>query len=378
MRPVPAPERLCEVACRFDFYGDLCTVTPYGSGHINDTYRVDVNQAGTAVSYILQRLNTDIFRDPAAVMRNIQLVTEHLAKRLGERGVPDVSRRTLTLVPTRDGRIWLNEPDGVWRMYLFITGARTYDQIEHPRQAEAAAAAFAEFQRDLADFPPRSLAETIPDFHHTRRRFETLKTAIREDCVGRAARVGPEIEFALAREPIVDTLLNARAAGRLPDRVIHNDTKLNNVLLDDVTGAGVCVIDLDTVMPGLVHYDFGDMCRTATRPTPEDETRLERVAMRREMFEALARGYLSRAAPFLLPAEVEWLAFSARLITFEIGIRFLTDYLLGDVYFKIRRPDHNLDRCRVQFRMVESFEANESWMQDVIAQLWRTYRGESS
>jgi len=371
VRPPPPPDRLREIVGRFRISGDVGDIRPYGSGHINDTFVVEVDQAGAPVRYILQRLNTDVFRDPAAVMRNIGRVTRHLADRLRRAGVRDASRRALTLVPTLDGADWLDEPDGAWRVYLFIERARTYDQIEHPGQAEAAARAFARFQLELADLPVGSLAETIPDFHHTRRRFEALREAVRADPLGRASGCRPEIEFAFAREGIVDTLLDARAAGLLPDRVTHNDTKLNNVMLDDATGEGVCVIDLDTVMPGLVLYDFGDMCRTATRPTPEDERDLGRVRMRPDMFEVLARGYLSAAADFLLDAEVERLAFSARLITFEIGIRFLADYLLGDVYFKTHRPGHNLDRCRVQFRMVESFEANEDRMREIVDALWR-------
>lgn len=366
-RPLPPPERLRDIVAKFALFGDIGPVAPYGSGHINDTFAVEVRQAGAPLRYILQRLNTAVFRDPAAVMRNIKRVTSHLAARWRRHGVADASRRTLTPLPTRRGDLWMDEPDGAWRMYLFIEGARTYDQIETPLQAAAAARAFGEFQLQLADLPPAELAETIPGFHDTPARFAALKAAIEADEVGRAATAGPEIEFAMARASIVGRLLAEQAAGRLPLRVTHNDTKLNNVMLDDATGEGVCVIDLDTVMPGLVLYDFGDMCRTATRPTPEDEQDLERVVMRRDMFAALVDGYLAAAAGFLVPAEAELLAFSARLITFEIGVRFLTDFLRGDVYFKTRRPNHNLDRCRVQFRMVRSFEENEAWMADTVA-----------
>lgn len=369
-RPTPPPERLRELAAGFRIHGDVLGVEPYGSGHINDTFCVRVEQAGAPLRYVLQRLNTDIFRDPTAVMLNIARVTEHLAAQLRREGVRDASRRALTLVPARDGALWRNEPDGAWRCYLFIERARTWDAIESPAQAAAAARAFAEFQRRLADLPPPPLADTIPGFHDTPRRFCALQAAIQADPHRRAAKAMPEIEFARARAQIVDRLERARAEGRLPLRVTHNDTKLNNVMLDDATGEGVCVIDLDTVMPGLVHYDFGDMCRTATRPTPEDETDLARVRMRRDMYEALVSGYLEGGAGFLTEAEVDLLAFSARLITFEIGIRFLTDFLEGDAYFKTRRPGHNLDRCRVQFAMVRSFEENEDWMQQMTREAW--------
>jgi len=359
-------DRLRKTAEQFQLYGDLVEIVPYGRGHINDTYLVTVNQAGRPVRYILQRLNTDVFPFPAAVMDNIARVTAHIARKLADEGCPDPSRRTLTMVPCRDGRRWLDAPHGAFRCYLFIEGARTFDQVETVQQAEAAARAVGRFQQQLADFPLDQLAETIPNFHHTRNRFEAFRRAWTTDPVGRAGHCRPEIEFALAREPIVDVLLREEASGQIPRRVTHNDCKLNNVMIDDLTGEGLCMIDLDTVMPGLVLYDFGDLCRTATRSTLEDEVQLERVQMRREMFEAIVHGYWFTAGTFLTRAEITWLAFSARLITFEIGLRFLTDYLEGDVYFKTRRPGHNLDRCRVQFRMVESFEHHAAWMEELV------------
>ncbi|MCX7818415.1 MAG: aminoglycoside phosphotransferase family protein [Kiritimatiellae bacterium] len=369
-RPSVSPTRLRELASGFHIYGDIVSIEPYGSGHINDTFCVRVDQAGTPVRYVLQRLNTEIFRNPAAVMDNITRVTAHLAAQLQQEGAPEASRRTLTLVPARRGGVWCDEADGAWRCYLFIERARTWDEVQSPAQAAAAARAFAEFQRRLAGLPPPPLAETIPGFHDTPRRFRALQAAIAADPHNRAARAREEIAFALAHEAIVDRLERARADGRLPVRVTHNDTKLNNVMLDETTGEGICVIDLDTVMPGVVLYDFGDMCRTATRPTAEDERELARVRMRRDMYEALVRGYLEGGAAFLTAAEVELLAFSAQLITFEIGTRFLTDFLEGDVYFKTRRPEHNLDRCRVQFAMVRSFEENAEWMQRATLDAW--------
>ena len=352
------------IAREFDLLGEFLGAEPYGSGHINDTYRLTFQQAGVPVRYILQRINHHIFRNPDALMENVQRVTEHLAAKV--KGQIDASRRVLTLVPTRSGRGWHVDPDGNhWRVYLFIEKGRTFDAVESPGQAFQAAKAFGEFQGLLADLPAPRLHDTIPDFHHTPKRFEALVAAIRADAAGRAKLCKPEIEFALAHESMTGVLLNAN----LPERVTHNDTKLNNVILDEATGEGLCVIDLDTVMPGLALYDFGDMVRSTTSPAKEDERDLSKVAMQFPMFEALLRGYLAAAGGFLTPEEKELLAFSGKLITFEVGIRFLTDFLAGDVYFKIHRDGHNLDRCRTQFRLVESIEQQEGPMNNLMRQI---------
>jgi Ser/Thr protein kinase RdoA (MazF antagonist) len=232
------------------------------------------------------------------------------------------------------------------------------DVVESPAQAFAAAQAFGQFQKLLTDLPAPRLHDTIPDFHHTPKRFAALEKFVAADTGNRAALAKPEIEFALRHQAICGVLLDAQ----LPERVTHNDTKINNVLLDDATGEGVCVIDLDTVMPGLALYDFGDMVRTTTSPVKEDERDLTKVTMQFPMFEALVRGYLASASAFLTPAEKQQLAFAGKLITFEIGIRFLTDFLAGDPYFKIHREEHNLDRCRTQFKLVESIEQQEAQM----------------
>ena len=259
-----------------------------------------------------------------------------------------------------------DEAGNYWRCYLFIEKARSYDQIESAQQAFQAAKAFGAFQGLLADLPAPRLLDTIPDFHHTRRRFDALLAATQADACNRAAGVKREIQFCLEREEIVDVLLTLQARGLIPERVTHNDTKLNNVMIDDATGEGICVIDLDTVMPGLGLYDFGDLCRSGTRPTVEDERDLSKVEMRQDLFEALVRGYLASAKDVLNATEKDYLSFSAKLITFEIGIRFLTDYLQGDRYFKTRREGHNADRTRVQFKMVESFERHEEAMHRVV------------
>jgi hypothetical protein len=365
--PSQPPVDLAGVAGRFALYGRFVAGSAYGSGHINDTYAVTFDQGGVPVRYICQRLNGRVFKDGAGLMENIRRVTAHLAGKV-EAG-REASRRVLTLVPARDGRVWWRDPEGAfWRCYLFIEKARTYDLVENPRQAREAARAFGEFQGMLVDLPGPRLHETIPGFHDTRRRFGAWQRAVAADRHNRAHAARDEIAFALAREPIVDVLAALFARGEIPERITHNDCKLNNVMLDDVTHEGVCVIDLDTVMPGLALHDFGDMVRTATSAAAEDEPDLRKVGLRLPVYEALVGGYLG-AADFLNAAERAHLAFSGKLVTFEIGLRFLTDYLEGDVYFKTSRPGHNLDRCRTQFALVRSLEAQEAALQAVLDRL---------
>jgi aminoglycoside phosphotransferase (APT) family kinase protein len=254
---------------------------------------------------------------------------------------------------------------GYWRAYRFIEGARAYDTVESSQQAYQAARAFGEFQKMLVDLPAPRLRDTIPDFHNTPKRFVAFEQAVAADESNRAVNARAEIEFAFAHQPMVGVLLEAN----LPERITHNDTKFNNVLLDNATGEGLCVIDLDTVMPGLALYDFGDMVRTTTSPAMEDEQDLSQVTMQFPMFEALARGYLSSAGCFLTKEEKTHLAFAGKLITFEQGIRFLTDYLAGDRYYKVHRDRQNLDRCRTQFKLVESIEQQEEQMTLLIGKL---------
>ncbi|HWD91303.1 MAG TPA: aminoglycoside phosphotransferase family protein [Verrucomicrobiae bacterium] len=349
------------VAGRFQICGKFLGAESYGSGHINDTYRVRFDQAGTTTRYILQRINHDVFKQPVLLMENIQRVTAHLAKKLA--GRPDVSRRVLTLIPEQEGVCYHRDEQGnYWRAYLFIEKARSYDAVENPRQAFEAAKAYGNFQKLLADLPAPRLHDTIPDFHHTPKRFAALTRAIESDSCNRAAEAKSEIDFALKRASMTDALIRAA----LPERVTHNDTKFNNVMLDDETGEGICVVDLDTLMPGLALYDFGDMVRTATSSTKEDERDLTKIKMQFPMFEALARGYLAAAGGFLTPAEKKLLTLSGKLITFEIGIRFLTDFLEGDTYFKVHRKGHNLDRARTQFKLVESIEEQEQPMNELV------------
>lgn len=350
----------------FRAWGDLVHAKPYGSGHINDTFKVTLNMAGAHVHYLLQRINHQIFRDPASVMDNILRVTNHLKMKLAAEGCPSVTRHSLSVVMTHDDLPFHRDPEGNWwRMYLFIEGASTYDKVDTAQQAFEAARAYAKFQRALADIPTPRLHETIPNFHNTPMRLAALRTAFQRDTCNRAREIQPEIDFVERRASQCGRLMELHASGEIPERITHNDTKLNNVMLDDKSMAGVCVIDLDTVMPGLALYDFGDMVRSATASAHEDERDLSKVFMRADIFAALARGYLSEAT-FLTKAERDSLVFSAQLITLTIGIRFLTDYLQGDTYFKVKRPGHNLDRCRTQFKMVESMEQQTDAMEHIV------------
>jgi hypothetical protein len=359
-----SPVDLREIATAFLLYGDFIGGAPYGSGHINDTFAVRFDQAGKPVRYIFQRINDRVFKDVPALMENVQRVTAHAAMRARATVGGNAARRALTLVPTRDGNAFHRDAQGgFWRCYLFIENAQTYDRVENPRHAFEAARAFGEFQRMVVDLPGPRLHETIPNFHHTRNRFEALKRVIAADPLGRAAQVQPEIDFALARESMGDVLLNLHARGEIPERITHNDTKFSNVMLDHATSEGVCVIDLDTVMPGLALYDFGDLVRSATNSVAEDERDLSKATMRMPIYEGLVAGYIASTGRFLNAAERTHLTFSGKLITFEIGVRFLTDYLEGDTYFKVKRPEHNLDRCRNQFALVRSIEQQESAMQ---------------
>ncbi|MFT6794775.1 MAG: hypothetical protein ACJAR1_002791 [Rubritalea sp.] len=359
---------LAAVANLFDLRADFVSAAPYGSGHINDTYCAYYDQAGLRIRYIHQRINHSIFTDPVALMENISRVTEHALAKLKSKENAEAYRRTLSCIPAMTGKPYAIDAVGnYWRTYPFIERARTYDILKTVAQAEEAARAFGEFQKLGADLGGEPLAETIPDFHNTKVRFQNLKNAIAEDPHGRAAGVQTEIDWFLAREEEGSKVVNLIDAGKLPMRVTHNDTKLNNVMLDDISGEGVCVIDLDTTMNGSAVYDFGDMVRTATSPVAEDEVDTSKIHMRIEMFEALVKGYLKSANVFLTDRERSLLAFSGKLLTIECGTRFLADYLMGDIYFKIHKDGHNLDRTRSQIALAESIENQMSAMEAVVA-----------
>jgi hypothetical protein len=362
-----APHDPANAAAAFQLSGRICDVVTHHQGHINDTFIVTADAGGPPLHYVLQRINHAIFKDVAALMENIQRVTAHLAKRLAESQSADARRRVLTVIPANDGRPFhRDEQDNWWRCYECIERVRSYDIIEHPRQAAAAAKAFGEFQTLLADLPGGRLHETIPFFHDTRRRFDHLRRVVDSDPCNRAGDVREEIAFALEREEMVDVLLELARRGAIPERITHNDTKLNNILFDEVTQEALCVIDLDTVMPGLSLHDFGDMVRSGTNSAAEDEPDVSIVESRLSIFEGLVEGYLSATRPFLNEAEIAHLAFSGRLITFEMGLRFLADFIEGDVYYKTHRPGHNRDRARNQFALIRSMEAQQDAMEAIV------------
>lgn len=339
----------------FDVYGDFLVGTPFGNGNVNDTFQLTYDQGGIRLHYILQRINHNVFKEPVKVMENVERVTQHLLGKI-RAAHAETRLRTIRLLHTREGKPYAFDPDGnCWRAYIFVEHARAYEVLETPEQAFCIADAFGRFQQNLVDLEGR-LYETIPNFHNTPQRVAQLEAAIKADVAGRVSQVAKEIDFVLSRKDETSQLLRLNASGDIPERITHNDTKANNILIDDLSGEGICVIDLDTVMPGLSLYDFGDMVRSGTNPAEEDEVNLDKVEMRFDMYEAFFRGFDHSAGAFMTEAERSMLPFSAKLITLEIGMRFLTDYIEGDTYFKVRRPRQNLDRCRTQFKMVNSIE----------------------
>lgn len=351
---------------QFNFEGKFSAAEPYGVGHINDTYLAVFAINGSSQRYILQRINHYVFQDPPGLMSNIEAVTSHLRQKISSTG-GDPERETLTLIPTIDGNLFIHTDQGeYWRAYQFINNARTYEAIENLDHVYHAAAAFGNFQKLLSDYPSKNLIETIPDFHNTKKRFEAFSESVEKDVVNRGLCSMDEIEFVMQRVNDTSLLVEKLENGELPERITHNDTKFNNVLIDNVTGTGVCVIDLDTVMPGLSLYDFGDAIRTLANPAAEDERDLSRVNFDLQIFDLYTHGYLDAVGNELTAQEKDHLAFSAILMTLECGMRFLTDHLQGDKYFKIHREDHNLDRCRTQFKLVADMETHFDEMQKIV------------
>jgi len=352
---------------QFDGLGELISVHPHGNGHINDTFLLTCRKNRKASTLILQHINREVFKNPNAVMANFSLVTDHVRARLQRLEIPEIERRVLCLIPSKTGATHVYDPDGQpWRMLHYIHGATSHDVMDHPGRAFEAGKAFGLFQSWLADLDASLLSETIPHFHDTPRRLAALRAAFREDAMGRAGDVCEDVELAFAYSDKAATVVDGLRDGTIPLRITHNDTKLNNVLMDDMTDEGICVIDLDTVMPGSILYDFGDLVRTATNSAPEDEMELERISVRMDIFESLTAGYLSAAGEFLTEREIDLLSFGAELLAFENGVRFLTDYLQGDRYFRIHREAHNLDRARAQFRLSECFRAAQDHMAAIV------------
>lgn len=340
---------------------EITYLEPYGSGHINSTWlAVHKSADGVEVKQLLQMINHYVFKNPDELMENIIGVTEFLRPRVQEDG-------TLTVIPTLDGKpYYLDEFGNYWRVYKFVENATGYDKIEKDSDFYNCGLAFGEFQQQLAEYPAEKLHETIVNFHNTPSRFADFKEALANDKLGRAKDVKEEIDFVLERECKADAITSKLASGEIPWRVTHNDTKLNNILIDDATGKAKCVIDLDTIMPGAAAYDFGDCIRFGASTGAEDETDLSKIEVDLHLFQVFASGYLTSANKFLTPAEKDSLVTGAYLMTLECGVRFLTDYLNGDVYFKIHRENHNLDRCRTQFKLVADMEKKETEMREFV------------
>ena len=371
MTKTPAPETIDNAIAAFRLAGIPRSVNPHGNGHINDTYLVICDDAGNVKKYILQRMNHSIFRNPQALMENVAGVTSYLQEKIRERN-GDPNRETLSVIKTKDGKNYFEDSlHNFWRVFPFIEDTYCLEKVENAGDFYDCAQAFGSFQRQLADYPAETLHETIPLFHHTPSRFQAFQKAVREDPLGRADSVREEINFALAREADTHVLTDLLEKGELPLRVTHNDTKLNNILFDAVTKKALCIIDLDTVMPGLSLYDFGDAIRTGANTGAEDETDLSKIGLDLSLFETFTDGFLTGCAGSLTPLEIELLPMGAKLMTYECGIRFLADYLVGDVYFKIHREHHNLDRARTQFKLVADMEAKWEEMAEIVRRLSR-------
>ncbi len=356
-----------EIVRNFCFKGDFKKAIPHGCGHINDTFIVVFDRHnGKNQKYILQRINHHVFTRPEKLMDNINGLTHFLREKIILYG-GNPERETLNLIPAKNGKFYYKSSAGdYWRSYAYIEGARTYQTVLKPEHFYCAGKAFGKFQSLLSDYPAEELYEVIPDFHNTKKRFGAFLEAVDKDVVNRAVLAKEEIAFVEERAADASVLVDLLEKGDLPIRVTHNDTKFNNVLIDDITGQGICILDLDTAMPGLSLYDFGDSIRSGANPADEDEQDLKKVCIDLSLFEEFTKGFLEAANAFLIPTEVDYLSWAAKIITFECGMRFLTDYLNGDTYFKIHREGHNLDRARTQLKMVKDMEMKMDKMNAVV------------
>lgn len=360
-------EQLLAVAEQFQYEGKMMGAKEFGNGHINDTYLLtyEIGKMGV-MNVILQKMNKAVFPKPEELMENIVGVTSFLKNKiLASGGNP--YRETLTVIPAKDNKPYYKDVEGeYWRSFVYITDTSCYDLPENEEVFYQCAYAFGNFQNLLADYPAETLHETIADFHNTKARFAAFKKAVEEDVMGRADSVRDEIAFVLEREVDANYFSELLEAGELPLRVTHNDTKLNNIMVDNATGKGICVIDLDTVMPGLAMNDFGDSIRSGASTGAEDEKDLSKISCDMNLFEVYAKGFIKGCGGKLTTREIELLPMGAKVMTYECGLRFLMDYLQGDVYFRIHRPEHNLDRCRTQFKLVSDMETKWQTMQDIV------------
>jgi len=352
----------------FNAPGTYLSGESYGNGHIHDTFRI-ITAEKDCDDYILQRLNTNIFKNIPQLQNNIERVTTHIKNKLSSIPGSDIKRESLSLIPAMDGKSWVVDVNGsYWRMYIFISNHVSYNIVRSPSQAYEGGKAIGRFQAMLADMSGDPLFETIPDFHNIEKRLETFMKKISEDPEGRVGSVRKEIDAFLERADRMKIILKLGRDGKIPLRITHNDTKFNNILLDSNDKA-LCVIDLDTVMPGYVHYDFGDAIRTAANLASEDEKDLNNVRMGIDLFEAYSKGYLEQTKSTFNNVEIEYLPFAPQLITYTIALRFLTDYIDGDHYFKIHHAGHNIQRTRAQLALLKSMEEQYGTMKKIIAGL---------
>ncbi|MGV3541224.1 MAG: phosphotransferase enzyme family protein [Rufibacter sp.] len=365
--PTTSPHLLAQISAQFTLQGEAAHFSPLGSGHIHDTYLAKNGQPGNP-DYVLQRVNHQIFKNVPALLQNIALVTAHLKDKVSAQG-GDPTREVLTLVPTQAGNFYHQDSLGnYWRMYRYLPHTRSYDQVETPHQAFEGGKAFGRFQALLADIDPTRLHPILDRFHDVENRLEQFAQALSQNLAQRKAEVPEEIAFLEARAQQMKTILQLGKAGELPLRVTHNDTKFNNVLLDRHDRAQ-CVIDLDTVMPGYVAYDFGDAIRTIISTAPEDEPDLSKIHLRLPLFEGFAEGFLQETQKVLMPLEIDSLLEGVFLLPYLMGLRFLTDYLNGDTYYKIHFPTHNLVRARAQFRLIEQLEDHRTVLHSILQQV---------
>jgi len=344
------------ILSRFDLPGPLVRADRFGSGLINETWLCEVSDAGTVYKYILQKINRVVFKHPELVMVNVETVTAHVKTRLRNEGIADPAAVTPALVSAKDGHSFIVDAAGeYWRMFHFIENGRVFDTVQDLGHAYEVGRGLGRFQSLVADLQPERLHDTLPGFHHTPRYLDELDDAVRKDRQGRLNDAGAEMAFIQTRRSLAPMLADLMKSGRVPVRVVHNDPKVNNVMVHAATGKALCMLDLDTVKPGIVHFDFGDCVRSAANPAGEDADP-EKVVFDRSCYEAITRGYLEEARSFLTQSEIGFLPLSVKVITFELGIRFLADHLRGDTYFRVQYPGHNLHRSRVQFRLLEHME----------------------
>ncbi len=359
-----------EICSRFEISGSIEEVAPYGTGHINQAFLVSCSYEKSIHRYLLQKINNNVFKQPEVLMENAVKITSHIYDKLKQQDVSDIDRRVMTFIPAKDGRYQVRDDRGsFWRMSKFIEDTVTYDVIGSPRLAFEAARMFGWFQEMITDIPPETLRETIPDFHNTPKRLADFKRVLEDDPCGRAVSVKVEIDFILEHSSIASILTEPAQKGLIPVRIVHNDTKINNVLFDSKSKKGLCVVDLDTVMPGLSLYDFGDMVRTATCTAEEDQTDLSKVCLNGELFHELARGYMQQANGYLNDFEKQNLVNAGKVIIYEQLIRFLVDHLVGELYYKTHRPGHNLDRARTQMKLLQSLLDQEKELEKMACTL---------